>query len=537
MVTRGYRIAEMSTSQTLPVAAREIARAAPPAEASGQFTHKQIRSVVIGIMLCILLAALDQTVVIPAVPAIAADLNGFGHLSWIVSAYLLTSTAATPIYGKLSDIYGRRALLIPALVIFIVASALCALANSLLLLILFRALQGVGGAGLMAISQAAIADVVSPRERGRYQGYMVSMWGVASIAGPVVGGYMADHLSWRWIFWINLPLGVAAIVLSNRALKLLPKPGGKGRIDLLGAALLTGTVTAWLLVLSWGGLEYPWGSPVVLGTGLIGLVLAGVLVVVERRIVDPLLPPRVFANPVFKRGTAIAFFTALALFGGTFLLPLFFQLTRGTDAETSGVLVLPFLAANVVGAYVGGQMARRLGRTKLIMMVGLSGCVLGFSGLALVGGHAGLLGVLAAMTVLGAGIGAVMPTVMVTVQNAAELRDVGVATGSLLFLRSMGGAFGSTLVGALLTLRFARELGRHGIVRAIDMGLLRESAAGRGGLDEATRRAAQDAVLSAFHFDFAVCAGLLVLAVLVGATMRDLPLRTVSASSASSIGH
>jgi multidrug resistance protein len=192
-----------------------------PAAAPPAFTHQQILRVISGILLCILLAAIDQTVVVPAVPAIAAELQGFGHLSWIVSAYLLTSTAATPIYGKLSDIYGRRALLLPALALFALASVLCAVAQSLAQLILFRALQGIGGAGLMAMAQAAIADVVSPRERGRYQGYMASVWGVASIAGPVLGGYVTDHLSWRWIFWINLPIALIAMVLCNRALKLL----------------------------------------------------------------------------------------------------------------------------------------------------------------------------------------------------------------------------------------------------------------------------------------------------------------------------
>ena len=218
-----------------------IAAAAPivkPA-ATGVYSHKQIVRVITGIMLCILLAALDQTVVIPAVPAIAAQLNAFGHLSWIVSAYLLTSTAATPIYGKLSDMYGRRMLLLLALALFIVASVLCALAQTLPQLIVFRGLQGLGGAGLMAMAQAAIADVVSPRERGRYQGYMAGMWGVASVGGPVVGGWFTDHLSWTFVFWMNVPLGLAAMWLCNRALKLLPVKNLRGKIDYLGAALLT----------------------------------------------------------------------------------------------------------------------------------------------------------------------------------------------------------------------------------------------------------------------------------------------------------
>jgi EmrB/QacA subfamily drug resistance transporter len=528
----------MSSAQALASAGGGVVEQPTPAAVPVQFTHQQIRAVVIGIMLSILLAALDQTVVIPAVPAIASDLNGFGHLAWIVSAYLLTSTAATPIYGKLSDMYGRRQLLVSALVIFVVTSILCAMAQSLTALIIFRALQGIGGAGLMAIAQAAIADVVSPRERGRYQGYFVSMWGLASIAGPVVGGYMTDHLSWRWIFWMNLPLGVAAIVLSNRALKLLPVPNrNHSKIDYVGATLLTGSITSLLLVMSWGGNEYPWASPIVLSTLALGLVLLVCLVIYERRIDDPLLPPRVFANSVFIRGVTIGFFGSLALFGGTFLLPLFFQLTRGADASASGWFVLPFLGANVIGAYAGGQLTRRIGRTKIILVSGLTCCALGFVGLALVGGGVSTIWPIMAMLVLGIGIGSVMPTVMVTAQNAADLRDVGVATGSLLLLRSMGGAFGSTLVGALLALRFGHELAKRGVMQVMDMGALRGGIAGRSVLDEPTRQIAQKAVLAAFHFDFGVCAALMLIAVLAAASLRDIPLRTVSASSAQPVGH
>src|SRR6185437_11732040 len=228
-------------------------------------------------------------------------------LAWIVSAYLLTSTAATPIYGKLSDIYGRRRLLLVALAVFGTASCLCALAGSLGQLVIARALQGIGGAGLMAMAQAAIADVVSPRERGRYQGYMASTWGLASIAGPVIGGWVTDTLSWRWIFWINLPIALVAMLLCDRALRLLQPRGGKVRIDWAGAGLLTAAVSAWLLVLSWGGVEMPWTSTPILGLGVAGLVLMILLTFQERRFPDPLLPPRLFANSVFTRGVAIAF--------------------------------------------------------------------------------------------------------------------------------------------------------------------------------------------------------------------------------------
>ena len=520
---------------------------AAAAETPAAFTHAQIMQVIGGIILCILLAALDQTVVIPAVPAIAADLNGFGHLSWIVTAYLLTSTAATPIYGKLSDIYGRRALLLPALALFILSSVLCALSQSLFQLIVFRALQGLGGAGLMSMAQAAIADVVSPRERGRYQGYMASMWGIASIAGPIVGGFVTDHLSWRWVFWINLPIGLAAMWLSNRGLRILRVQRRQARIDYPGAALLTTGVTAALLLLSWGGNEYPWPSPTILGLGALAAAMFAILFWHERRDADPLLPPRIFRSNVFVRGILIAFFASLGLFGATFLLPLFLQLVRGTDASLSGLLVIPFLLTNVLGAFTAGRTIKRLGRTRGLVLAGLSTSALGFVALAVVGATTSWAVLLLGMVLVGGGIGLTLPSTLVTVQNAAERRDVGVATGTMLFLRSMGGAFGSTVVGAILALRFADAVAAAGVTRAIDLGALRH---GRGtgaadplaGLDAAARAQVLDGLLSGFHLSFALCAVLTVVGVIIAAGMRDIPLRTTSAAAgeepqAAAIGH
>lgn len=493
---------------------------APPA-----FTDHQVRQVVFGILLCILLAAIDQTVVVPAVPSIAADLNGFGHLSWIVSAYLLTSTAATPIYGKLSDIYGRRALLLPAIVVFVVASMLCALSQSLLQLILARALQGLGGAGLMAMSQAAIADVVSPRERGRYQGYMAGTWGVASVAGPILGGWMTDDLSWRWIFWVNLPIGIAAYLLSGSALKLLKHRRQPSRIDYLGAALLSVAVTVALLVMSWGGTEYGWTSPTLLGLGAALAVLLTGFVAQELRVDHPLLPPRLFANAVFTRGVIIAALMAGGMFGATFLLPLFFQLIRGADASLSGTLIVPYLAANCLGAFTSGQLARRMGRAKLIMQVGIGSSLLGFALLATIGPQTSSVLSVFYMLMLGLGIGVCMPSTLVVVQNAAERRDVGTATGALLFLRSMGGAMGSTLVGAVLAGQFAAGVAARGVTTTIDLGALRGAEGVRISLPPAVQAVAQAALASGFHMAFAACALVMAAAFVACWGLRDLPLR------------
>ena len=494
-----------------------------------QFTHQQVLRVLGGILLCIFLAAIDQTVVIPAVPAIAADLNGFSHLAWIVSAYLLTSTAATPIYGKLSDTYGRRKLLLVALAIFAVTSCLCALAGSLGQLVAARALQGIGGAGLMAMAQAAIADVVSPRERGRYQGYMASTWGLASVAGPVIGGWVTETLSWRWIFWINLPIAIVAMVLCDRALRLLQPRAGKARIDWAGAGLLTAAVSAWLLVLSWGGAEMAWDSPVIVGLAVAGVALIALLTWQERRFEDPLLPPRLFANAVFVRGVAIASCGAFALFGGSFLLPLYFQLVNGSDAAMSGALLAPFLGANCVGAVIAGRLARRRGKMKAIMLAGLAGCTIGFGLLALVSAGTPRIVLIACQLVLGTALGLVMPSSMVTVQNAAERRDIGAATGCLLFLRSMGGAFGSTVVGALLASGFAAHLTAIGVTAHIDLGEVRQGATAMAGVPAAMLPLVHVALADAFRLAFLACAIVMAVAVVIAAGMRDLPLRSVAA--------
>ena len=479
-----------------------------------------------GVMLCVLLGALDQTVVVPAVPAIAADLNGFDHLSWIVTAYLLTSTSCTPIYGKLSDMYGRRALMLPAIVLFVLASALCAAAQSLPQLIAFRALQGVGGAGLVAMAQAAIADVVAPRERGRYQAYLAGMWGIASVAGPVLGGWMADQVSWRWIFWVNLPLGVAAFVLSGRALRLIPVRRRRVQIDILGGALMTGCITLCLLAMSWGGNAFAWRSPEILGCVAGALVLLAGLAVQELRAAEPLLPPRLFANRVFACGVLIGFLASAAMLGGTFLLPLFFQLSRGVDAATSGTMLVPFLLSSVGGAYLAGRAARRMGRLKPVVVTGLCAATLGFTVLGLFSAGAGVVPTTACMALMGAGLGSCMPSSLVISQNAAERRDVGAATGALLLLRAMGGAFGSTIAGAVLAAGFAAGLAAQGVTQAIDLGALRGRAGALAGLDPAISGAARQAVAGSFGLGFLACAVLAGLGLVAALAMRDLPLRS-----------
>ncbi len=495
---------------------------APAADVPPPFTHAQIKRVLWGVVVCMLLAAIDQSVVVPAMPAIASDLHGFDHLAWIVSAYLITSTSSMPIYGKLSDLYGRRALLLPAIVLFVTASALCALSQSLVQLIAFRALQGIGGGGLMSMAQATIADVVAPRERGRYQAYMATTWATASVSGPIVGGWITDHLSWHYIFWINLPVGIGAFLVAGRVLKMLRVQHRRSVIDYAGAALLTALVTSFLLVMSWGGIEYAWDS------WQIAVLLAGVLVLLaglawrEYVAIDPLLPPRLFANSVLMCGVSIAAMCSAAMLGATFLLPLLFQLVRGVDASSSGAMLVPLLASGPIGSIIAGRTVRRLGRGRIVVLVGTALATLCYF---LLSTEPNLVATLVLMAAVGMSTGLCMPTSMVIVQNAAGRRDVGAGTGALLTLRSMGGAFGSTLAGALLSGTFAARMSAQGVTQRIDLGALRENAGVMQSLAPALRQAAAAALVDGFRVGFIACAALTSLGFVAAFLMRDLPLR------------
>jgi EmrB/QacA subfamily drug resistance transporter len=414
-------------------------------------THKDVLSVIRGVALCILLAALDQTIIVPAVPRMARDLGGGTHIAWIVSAYLLTGTAATPIFGKLSDIYGRRRLMQPAIIIFALASLGCAAAGSFWQIILCRAVQGIGGAGLMTISQTAISDVAPPRERGRYQIYMSGMWGIASIAGPMLGGALTDTISWRGIFWVNLPICAAAWVLSSRALaRLAPHQAGKQKIDYLGAFLLTAAVTAWLVLSASGGRDFAWNSGVTLFLVTAGLLFTGLTALSARYAPAPMLPLRLFTNGTILGGLLLSATNTLCTFGASLLLPLFFQYIKHTNAAESGLLTTPFLLAFVVMSYAGGQISRAIGRTKPTMLVALALCVLGLFLMASMGPRTSLILCMGYGVILGGGIGLVQPNITVAIQNAAERRDVGIATGCMLLFRAIGGAFGATLAASML---------------------------------------------------------------------------------------
>jgi EmrB/QacA subfamily drug resistance transporter len=500
---------------------------------SRSFTHREILIILSGIMLGMMLAGLDQTIVATALPTIARELQGIEHMSWVVSAYLLTSTAATPIYGKLSDFYGRRTMLQWALAIFLAASVLCAVAQTMTQLVLFRALQGLGGGGLIAMAHATIADVIAPRERGRYQGYFSMVFAATSIAGPVLGGLFADHLTWRWVFWINLPIGIAAIIICNRALRRLTVRRTAREIDYMGAALLTVAVTELLLVMSWGGVALPWTSPLILALTVTSLILLAGFVLRERLARDPIMPLRLFGNAVFSVASLISVLTAMVMFGGIVYLPLFLQLVTGDSASQSGLLLIPLTGGTVIGAYVAGRVASHTGRYKIFPCIGLALSTIAFGLLSTMTARTTRLESGAYMALLGIGIGQVLPIMVVSIQNAIELRDLGAGTGALNFFRSMGGSFGVAMLGSVLLAQLdshLEEVPGHeslGAHPALDM--LHGETGPLAHVAAATRALLLHGVERSFTVLFLIGAVICVLALVAALFLKEIPLRTTPA--------
>ena len=432
----------------------------PPPSARPAFTHRQILIVFSGLMTSLFLAALDQTIVATALPTIVGELGGLDYYAWVVTAYLLSSTVCTPLYGKLSDIHGRRPVFLAAILIFLLGSLLAGLAQGMLQLIAFRGVQGLGAGGMMALTFAVIGDVVSPRQRGRYIGYLAGVWGFASVVGPLIGGFIVDSLSWRWVFLINLPIGAAAVAVTSSVLRL-PAPARRHRIDVEGAALLMGGVGCLLLAVVWGGVEYPWGSPVILGLVVGGTALTAGFLAWETRVAEPLLPLRLFRNPIFSVSSALGFLIGFALFGGVVFLPLFLQVVTGVSATASGLLILPLTAGMVAGSVGSGRLTTATGRYKVYPVAGSALTAVGMALLSLMTAETPFWIGSLQMAVLGLGVGMVMQVSLLAIQNAVDYRDLGVATSSAQFFRSLGGSFGVALFGAIMNARLLAELPAH----------------------------------------------------------------------------
>jgi EmrB/QacA subfamily drug resistance transporter len=416
------------------------------------------RRIVVAALIAMFLAALDQTIVAPALPSIGHRLGDADWVSWVISAYLLTSTAVTPLYGKLADLRGRRLMLYVAIAAFLVGSVVCALAPTMAVLIIGRSLQGLGGGGLMAVVQTIIGDVAPPRERSKYMVYIAAVWATSSLGGPVLGGVLAEHVHWSVIFWINVPIGAIAILLSLKPLARLPFHRQPHRLDLLGSALIATATVLMLLALTWGGVTYPWSSPEVAGLLVLSVVVYGLFAFQQTRPAEPLLPPRIITNTVIACASGASFLSSSAFLGLTVFYPTSLQLIGGFGASSAGFAMMALMAGSVVGSNTTGRILRRGGPYKRMPIVGTFISIAGLLLLAATVGHV-VFGVSEAILVVtGFGFGTLFPMAVVVVQNAAEPRDLGTATAALSFVRSLGGVIAIACFGAILS---TAGLGTH----------------------------------------------------------------------------
>jgi EmrB/QacA subfamily drug resistance transporter len=424
--------------------------------------RREILIVLPGLLLALIIAMLDQLIVSTALPHIVGTLGGVDHLSWVVTAYVLASTITTPLYGKLGDLYGRKRWLVTAIIIFLIGSALSGLSHSMLQLIAFRALQGLGAGGLMVGALATIGDMVSPRERGQYMGYMMAAMMLAMIAGPLLGGYITDSLSWRWIFYINMPIGGAALVYLAATMHL-PRRKVQHKIDYLGAAVLALAATAVVLLTTWGGTEYPWLSAQIIGLGVIAVVAVAAFLLVESRAAEPVLPLHVFRNRNFSLATGMSFLLGLAMFGALTFLPIYQQTVQHLSATGSGLALIPMMLGVTCTSVIAGQITTRTGRYKALPIIGSAIMAVGMFLLTGLGVHTSLLTSSLFFVVLGIGMGFLMQITTLIVQNSVDMRDMGVASSSRTFFQQIGGSLGVAMFGAIFARRLTESMKVPGV--------------------------------------------------------------------------
>ncbi|MEE1829116.1 MDR family MFS transporter [Streptomyces sp. BE20] len=499
-----------------------------PAEDEQPRSPREIRLVMIGLVVTMLLAMLDGLIVGTAMPTIVGELGGAEHLSWVVTSYTLATAASTPIWGKLGDLYGRKGTFLISIVIFLAGSALSGLSQDMTELIGFRALQGLGAGGLMVGVMSIMGALVPPRDRGKYQGMFAAVMALATIGGPLVGGFITDHLNWRWTFYINLPLGAVALAVVVVTLKL-PKVRSKARIDYLGALLLTTGITALTLITTWGGQEYTWGSKEILGLAALAAATLIGFCYVEQRVEEPMLPLSLFKNLNFTLVSVIGFVVGFVMFGATVFLPLYQQTVQGASATNSGLLLMPMMFGMLVVSLVVGQAVTKTGKYRIYPIIGTIVMTVGMVLLSTLSTDTSNFASACWMVVLGAGMGFLMQITMLVAQNSVELKDMGVASSTATLFRTIGGSFGVALFGALFNSRVTETMTER-------LG----SAAGAGGsqgdpsqlspaalraLPEPVQDAYHHAVANGMHTVFLWGAGVAVIAVAAAVFMREVPLR------------
>jgi EmrB/QacA subfamily drug resistance transporter len=482
----------------------------------------RVRLIFGALMLVILLASLDQTIVATALPTIVGDLGGLEHLSWVVTAYLLASTITGPLYGKFGDLYGRKPTLQVAIVIFLVGSMLCGIAQNMPELISFRAVQGLGAGGLITTTIAVVGDIIPPRDRGRYQGIFGAVFGVSTIVGPLLGGFFVDNLSWRWIFYVNLPVAAVAMVVIGAVFHTRAERV-EHAVDYAGAALLAGGLSAVVLFTSLGGTTFAWSSSESIVLAVLGVVLLALFLVAERRASEPILPLELFRNRIFSVCAGIGFIIGLALFGSVTYLPIFLQVVKGQSPTASGLQLTPMMGGLLVTSIVSGRLISRFGRYKPFPVAGTAVMTVGMVLLSRLDIHSTGPYAALSMLVLGLGLGMVMQVLVLAVQNAVDYRHMGVATSGSLLFRQVGGSIGIALFGAIFANRLRGNLASHlppgaSVPKTV-------SPAAVADLPPAVHAGYVQAVSAALHPVFVVAAIVAVFSFLLTFLLREVPLR------------